>query len=212
MIDRMRLATSLRRVVLIGALLLGVLASSMTGFAQELKDIQTLPSPLVLKSRGSLIVGGESVERTPAQLSTIFDRQLDTGGHTTINQMYVEYMVPMSETGVPVVMLHGATLTGKTYDTTPDGCMGWYEYFVRQGHPVYIPDQVSRGRSGFDISVYNDVCTGVTPPSALPNVFQQAASSIGRSSASVRRSARSSPTSSSQPRLHGRCRGRLCLI
>jgi pimeloyl-ACP methyl ester carboxylesterase len=120
------------------------------------------------------IVGGESVERTPAQLSTIFDRQLDQGGHVTIKQMYVEYMVPMAEDGVPVVMLHGATLTGKTYDTTPDGRMGWYEYFVRQGHPVDVPDQVSRGRSGFDIAIYNDVRGGVRPPSALPNVFQQA--------------------------------------
>jgi pimeloyl-ACP methyl ester carboxylesterase len=170
----MRLAASLRRVALTGALLLGVLASSMTGFAQELKDVQAPPSPLVLKSRGSFIVGGESVERSAAQLSTIFDRPLDQGGHVTINQMYVEYMVPMAETGVPVVMLHGATLTGKTYDTTPDGRMGWYEYFVRQGHPVYIPDQVSRGRSGFDIAAYNDVRAGVRPPSALPNVFQQA--------------------------------------
>jgi hypothetical protein len=25
---------------------------------------------------------------------------------------------------VPVVMVHGATLSGKTYDTTPDGRMG----------------------------------------------------------------------------------------
>ena len=30
--------------------------------------------------------------------------------------------------------------------------MGWYEYFVWQGHPVYVPDQVARGRSGFDAS------------------------------------------------------------
>ena len=45
-------------------------------------------------------------------------------------------------------MLHGATLTGKSWETTPDGRMGWDEYFVRKGHPVYVPDQVGRGRSG----------------------------------------------------------------
>jgi hypothetical protein len=69
-------------------------------------------------------------------------------------------------------MLHGGTVTGKSYDTTPDGRMGWYEYFARRGHPVYVPDQVGRGRSGPDLSTYNDVRAGVKPPSALPNVFR----------------------------------------
>lgn len=35
-------------------------------------------------------------------------------------------------------MIHGMTLTGKTRETTPDGRMGWDEYFVRKGHPVYV--------------------------------------------------------------------------
>jgi len=84
----------------------------------------------------------------------------------------VEFMVPAPDNGVPVVMLHGATLSGKSYDTTPDGRMGWFEYFVRKGHPVYVPDQVSRARSGFDIAIYNEVRAGVQPPSALPNVWR----------------------------------------
>jgi hypothetical protein len=82
-------------------------------------------------------------------------------------------MVPAVGNGVAVVMLHGATLTGKTYDTTPDGRTGWYEYFVRRGHPVYVPDQVSRGRSGVSIATYNDVRAGLVPPSRLPNAFTQ---------------------------------------
>jgi pimeloyl-ACP methyl ester carboxylesterase len=159
-------------VVLIGVLLLGAFASSMTGFAQELKDVQGPTSPLTLKSRGTFIVGGQSVEQTPAQLSSFTDQPLDTGGHVTVNQMYVEYMVPMADNGMPVVMLHGATLSGKSYDTTPDGRMGWYEYFVRQGHPVYVPDQVSRARSGVDIATYNEVRAGVQPDSALPNFWR----------------------------------------
>jgi hypothetical protein len=71
------------------------------------------------------------------------------------------------------VMLHGATLSGKTYETTPDGRMGWDEYFVRKGHAVYVPDQVSRARSGVDVAIFNEVRTGAKPPSALPNVFRQ---------------------------------------
>lgn len=51
-------------------------------------------------------------------------------------------------------------LSPPTYDTTPDGRIGWYEYFVRQGFPTYVVDQVSRARSGFDISVHNNVRIG----------------------------------------------------
>jgi len=140
---------------------------------QTLQQVQPPPAPLELRGRGSFIVGGESVAQTATQLSSAFGRPLGTGGHVTSNQMYVEYMVPKLVTGVPVVMLHGATLSGKTYDTTPDGRMGWYEYFVRRGHPVYVPDQVSRGRCGVDISTYNDARAGVKPPNALPNAFRQ---------------------------------------
>ena len=172
MIDHMRQPASLRRLAMLGVLLLGVLASSMAGFAQELKEVQAPPSSLVLKSRGSFIVGGDSVVQPPAQLSSFTDQPLDSGGHVTINQMYVEYMVPTTDNGIPVVMLHGATLSGKSYDTTPDGRMGWYEYFVRQGHPVYVPDQVSRARSGVDIATYNEVRAGVQPVSALPNFWR----------------------------------------
>lgn len=131
-----------------------------------------LSAPLVLKERGSFIVGGESKAMTAPQLSSIFGTPPAIGGNVTVNQMYVEYMVPEKQSGVPVVMLHGATLSGMTYDTTPDGRMGWYEYFVRKGYPVYVPDQVSRGRSGADYSVYNDVRAGNVAPEKLPNVFR----------------------------------------
>jgi len=67
-----------------------------------------------------------------------------------------------------VVMVHGATLTGKSWETTPDGRMGWDEYFVRKGHPVYVPDQVGRGRSGFNQAVLNNVRAGSAPGTNLP--------------------------------------------
>ena len=114
--------------------------------AQALKDVKTPDKPLVLKAQGSFFVGGEKVEQTAGELG-----DLGPGGHITVNQMYVRYMVPQGgDRNVPVVMVHGATLTGKSWETTPDGRMGWDEYFVRKGHPVYVPDQVGRGRSGFN--------------------------------------------------------------
>ncbi len=91
-------------------------------------------------------------------------------GHITINQMYVEYMIPQGATKVPVVMVHGGGLSGKSFETTPDGRMGWDEYFVRKGHPVYNVDQASRARSGFDPTVFNKVRAGILPPTALPTI------------------------------------------
>ncbi|MEF2277464.1 hypothetical protein V3W47_04075 [Deinococcus sp. YIM 134068] len=158
--------------VLTAALSLAALTSSPTASGQELGAVQAPSSPLILRSRGSFLVGGENVTQTPTQLSYFTPQPPPAGTRVTVNQMYVEYMVPMLQRGAPVVMIHGATLSGKSYDTTPDGRMGWFEYFVRRGHPTYVPDQVSRGRSGFDISTYNDVRAGVKPVSALPNFWR----------------------------------------
>jgi alkylhydroperoxidase/carboxymuconolactone decarboxylase family protein YurZ/pimeloyl-ACP methyl ester carboxylesterase len=132
--------------------------------AQAIKDVQTPDTPLVLKAQGSFFIGGEKVEQTQGELGN-----LGPGGHIAVNQMYVRYMVPQDGDGnVPVVMVHGATLTGKSWETTPDGRMGWDEYFVRKGHPVYVPDQVGRGRSGFNQAVFNNVRAGAAPPANQP--------------------------------------------
>src|SRR5688572_12521634 len=143
-----------------------LLAVCVTGHlkAQALKDLEMPSTPLVLKAQGSFFVGGEKIKQTQGELGN-----LGPGGHITVNQMYVRYMVPQGGEGKPpVVMVHGATLTGKTWETTPDGRMGWDEYFVRKGHPVYVPDQVGRGRSGFNQAIYNNVRAGSAPANTLP--------------------------------------------
>jgi pimeloyl-ACP methyl ester carboxylesterase len=149
---------------LVGVTLAGAVSRAIGVDAQSLKDLQTPDTPLVLKAQGSFFVGGEKVEQTKGELG-----DLGPGGHITVNQMYVRYMVPQGGDGnVPVVMVHGATLTGKSWETTPDGRMGWDEYFVRKGHPVYVPDQVGRGRSGFNQAVFNDARAGSVTPANLP--------------------------------------------
>ena len=103
-----------------------------------------LKKPLALASQGSFFVGGETksvATPTPNGSSTTAD--------VTVNQMYVQYQVPANAgTHLPVVMVHGCCLSSKTWETTPDGRMGWSEYFVRKNRPVYLADQVSRARSG----------------------------------------------------------------
>ena len=161
---RQRIVTFVQSVVVAGASAAGVLGPAGNVMAQALKDVQTPDTPLVLKAQGSFFVGGEKVEQTQGELG-----DLGPGGHITVNQMYVRYMVPQGGDGnVPVVMVHGATLTGKSWETTPDGRMGWDEYFVRKGHPVYVPDQVGRGRSGFNQAIFNNARAGSAPANTLP--------------------------------------------
>jgi pimeloyl-ACP methyl ester carboxylesterase len=122
----------------------------------------------VLKSQGSFFVGGEKADQTEVELGN-----LGPAGHISVNQMYVRFMVPQDGAGnVPVIMVHGATLTGKSWETTPDGRMGWDEYFVRKRHPVYVPDQVGRGRSGFNQAVFNNVRAGKAAVSDQPALFR----------------------------------------
>jgi pimeloyl-ACP methyl ester carboxylesterase len=144
--------------------LAGVLNTATLVEAQALKDVQMPATPLVLKAQGSFFVGGEKAEQTQAELG-----DLGPGGHIAVNQMYVRYMVPQGgDANLPLVLVHGATLTGKSWETTPDGRMGWDEYFVREGHPVYVPDQVGRGRSGFNQAVFNNARAGSRPSAEQP--------------------------------------------
>ena len=124
-----RFVMLVRTAVVIGVALAGLLGTAGNVMAQALKDVQTSDTPLVLKAQGSFFVGGEKVEQTQGELG-----DLGPGGHITVNQMYVRYMVPQGGDGnVPVVMVHGATLTGKSWETTPDGRMGWDEVLRAQG-------------------------------------------------------------------------------
>lgn len=114
--------------------------------------------PLVLASQGSYFVGGES--------KTVGN------GEVTVNQMYVQYQKPVkADQHLSIVMVHGCCLSSKTWETTPDGRMGWSEYFVRKNRSVYLADQVSRARSGFDASLFGAVRAGTVPPNQLPNVL-----------------------------------------
>jgi hypothetical protein len=129
-----------------------------------------LKKPLVIADQGSFFVGGET-KAVPAPPPTL-GRGPGQAADITVNQMYVQYQIPVNANPhVPVVMVHGCCLSSKTWETTPDGRMGWNEYFVRKNRPVYLADQVSRARSGFDGSKINAVKAGTLPPSELPNVL-----------------------------------------
>ncbi|HYT04757.1 MAG TPA: hypothetical protein VEM13_07730 [Gemmatimonadales bacterium] len=101
--------------------------------------------PLLLRDAGSFYVNGVVAPSYPT-------------GTQIINQLYVQYMIPLAQRSrnvTPIVLVHGSGHTGKTYETTPDGRDGWALDYVRHGIPVYIVDQAGRARSGFDPTLHN---------------------------------------------------------
>jgi pimeloyl-ACP methyl ester carboxylesterase len=145
-----------RRVACSAALLAVTLGPPAADAGQQAKQTK---GSLVLKDHGSFFVGGQTKALSPTS-------------DITINQMYVQYDVPEGVgRHLPVVMVHGCCLSSKTWETTPDGRMGWSEYFVRQHRPVYLADQSGRARSGFDAAVFNEVRGGKVPPGNLPNTL-----------------------------------------
>ena len=146
-----------------------VIVGALAGHASAQNKAQSATdAPLVLQSQGSFFVGGEN--KTITQPG--FGGAPPTSGEITVNQMYVQYQIPMKgDQHVPVVMVHGCCLSSKTWETTPDGRIGWSEYFVRKDRPVYLADQVSRARSGFDPTAFAEVRSGKTPAAQMPNIL-----------------------------------------
>lgn len=125
-------------------------------------------SPLVIKEQGSFFVGGESKTVSQPAAGPIPAQT----GEITVNQMYVQYQIPMKgDQHVPVVMVHGCCLSSKTWETTPDGRMGWRQYFERHDRSVYLADQVARARSGFDPTPFADVRDGKVPAARMPGIL-----------------------------------------
>ena len=125
--------------------------------------------PLTIQEQGSFFVGGENraVSQPAAGLMPA------QTGDITVNQMYVEYQIPLhANRHVPVVFVHGCCLSSKTWETTPDGRIGWSEYFIRKGRPVYLADQVSRARSGFDPTPFTQARAGTLAHAQMPSILE----------------------------------------
>ena len=122
--------------------------------------------PLVIADQGSFFVGGHNIHSET--LSDVPD--FAPVGTFTTEQMYVHYQIPVNAHRYSITLIHGCCLTGKTWETTPDGRMGWDEYFVRKGYPIYVVDQVYRGRSSGDITGINSVKMGKASMGKLPNL------------------------------------------
>ena len=140
-------------------------AFTLCVFAQQPPKTKT--EPLIIEKQGSFFVGGRDVHSETLSTQPNFPPV----GTITVDQMYVHYQIPPDAKGHPVTLIHGCCLTGKTWETTPDGRMGWDEYFVRKGHATYVIDQASRGRSASDTSRIDSVKLGNAEAEKLPDLF-----------------------------------------
>lgn len=145
------------------ALALSSFAFVTTADAQDID----LRKPLTIAEEGSFFIGGRDI--SSETLSTL--PQADPKGTVTVEQMYVQYQIPVDAQAAAVVFIHGCCLTGAEWETTPDGRMGWAQYFTRKGFPTYVVDQAARGRSAANATSIGAVKTGKLPPDALPAGF-----------------------------------------
>jgi hypothetical protein len=146
--------------------LLALALTPMMAAAQDFSAVQS-NGDLNLRGYGTFFIPGTTHPINTATANGGGFANFPVGGLSMINQMHVQFMLPRGKGNgkkhVPIAIVHGCCLSTKSWQTTPDGRMGWDEYFVRQGFDTYMIDQVSRARSGFDATKYNLVRTGQTP-------------------------------------------------
>jgi pimeloyl-ACP methyl ester carboxylesterase len=119
------------------------MATAMLTGAQEQRVAGAKIPPHVIEKQGSFFIGGHDIY---SETLTNLDGSTEAGT-ITVDQVYVHYQIPVDARRHPLTLIHGCCLTGKTWETTPDGRMGWDEYFVREGYATYVIDQAARGRS-----------------------------------------------------------------
>lgn len=131
------------------------MASLMTGCATRPSSAS---GPLMIQAQGSFAVGG-TVQKTPGN----YDNNKPTAAGQSFHgdHLYAFYQVPQKPRALPIVMLHGAFQSARSWETTSDGREGFQTLFLRRGFPVYLVDQPRRGRAG------NSTVAATTEP--IPN-------------------------------------------
>ncbi len=120
---------------------------------------------LELQEQGTFYVSGDRQFRTPNSSLGVGDvRSLP--GEIAVNQMYVEYQIPVALKYRYPLVLRRRSHRGY-YRTTPDGREGWFTSFTRRGFAVYAVDAPNRGRAGWDPTHRLAVTAGLEPPAKL---------------------------------------------
>jgi pimeloyl-ACP methyl ester carboxylesterase len=128
------------------------------GCALSLAMLSAVASPagndLVVREIGSFYVGGQSVslrsspERSRIQRTDVPPEKVDPNGDFEVGQIYVQYVrLARPRNPLPLILLPGGSVTGVTYETTPDGRPGWQLIFLHHGYSIYVADTSQAGRA-----------------------------------------------------------------
>lgn len=135
-------ATGARRYLALA--LLAIAAHALS--AQPIAIVQ-------VREMGSFYVGGRSVslrglpERPRVRRPDAPAEKVDPNGDFETGQIYVQFVKLAKPYRLPLLLLPGGSVTGVTYETTPDGRAGWQLLFLRHGYSVYIADTAQAGRA-----------------------------------------------------------------
>jgi len=109
-------------------------------------NAQNKQKPLSIVEQGSFAIGGTML--TEPGTFDVNDALKPQGQTFHGDHAYVFYQIPIKARKYPLVFLHGAGQSKKTWETTPDGREGFQNIFLRRGFPVYLLDQPRRGDAG----------------------------------------------------------------
>src|SRR5690606_9775721 len=107
---------------------------------------QKKQKPLLIAEQGSFAVGG--TVKTEAGSFDVNDALKPQGQTFHGDHAYVFYQIPVKARKYPLVFLHGAGESKKTWETTPDGREGFQNLLLRRSFGVYLLDQPRRGEAG----------------------------------------------------------------
>lgn len=135
----------MRRARFSNFLIAATLLAAMSGTANAY-DVEEI---------GSLHIGGK-----PVTLSGLPDQEIAVPGGAAFKispngdyhsgQMYAQFVrLANPAAKYPLLMWHTGGITGASWETKPDGKPGWMQFFLKQGHSVYVSDAVERGRATF---------------------------------------------------------------
>ena len=101
--------------------------------------------PLLIQTQGSFTAGGTELKN-----GGNYDNNKPTAAGQSFHgdHLYAFYQIPQSARPLPIVMLHGAFQSARSWESTSDGREGFQTLFLRRGFPVYLVDQPRRGRAG----------------------------------------------------------------
>jgi pimeloyl-ACP methyl ester carboxylesterase len=101
---------------------------------------------ITIKEQGSFTVGGTVIQN--AGTFDINKAKSPDGQTLHGDHAYVFYQIPVNAKKYPLIFLHGAGESKKSWETTSDGREGFQNIFLKRGFGVYLLDQPRRGEAG----------------------------------------------------------------